>query len=387
VAGLVLGVVCAGWKEDVRRKHAAEFRRLNPINGRGGLRKQLSAFAGALDPSLGPRAGAFSLFCRECDNFALMKSSRIGFVGVGRMGANMARRLHEIGHPVVAIYDANAAHAAQLAQELGAKAVEKVSEVSRLSDIVFTVVTDDAAMKAIFLGADNLFTEAKGKLFINCATISPEVHVEIEKKGGELGAEVLEAPMASSLTHAREGKLYMMVAGKEESFRRAEPLLKDLTLSLRYIGGPGKAAELKALVNMVMNINTAGLAEGLGLAEALGLDLKIVKEVFSQTGANSRVLETDGPDMLDREHSTFFSASHAAKDSGIALELAKQQGLYLPLLEASKRQYDQMIEVGLGEIDKSGISELTFKSRKAHLTKNRPDMEKGLHGEGGKTLP
>jgi 3-hydroxyisobutyrate dehydrogenase len=224
-------------------------------------------------------------------------------------------------------------------------------------------------MKAIFLGPNNLFVEAKGKLFINCATISPAVHIEIEKKGSELGAEVLEAPMASSLTHAREGKLYMMVAGNEKSYRKAEPLLKDLTLSLRYIGGPGKAAELKALVNMVMNINTAGLAEGLGLAEALGLDLKIVKEVFSQTGANSRVLETDGPDMLDREHSTFFSASHAAKDSGIALGLAKEEGLSLPLLEASKSQYDQMVKVGLGEIDKSGISELTFKSRKANLAK------------------
>src|SRR5271165_2324398 len=282
-----------------------------------------------------------------------MKSSRIGFVGVGRMGANMARRLHETGHPVAAIYDANAGIASQLARELGSQAVEKVSEVTRLSDVIFTVVTDDAAMKAIFLGPDNLFKEPKGKLFINCATISPAVHVEIEKKGAELGAEVLEAPMASSLTHAREGKLYMMLAGKEESFRRAEPILEDLALALRYIGGPGKAAELKALVNMVMNINTAGLAEGFGLAESLGLDLKIVTEVFSQTGANSRVLETDGPDMLDRDHSTFFSASHAAKDSGIALELAKQQGLYLPLLEASKRQYDQMVKVGLGEIDKS----------------------------------
>jgi len=296
-----------------------------------------------------------------------MKSSRIGFVGVGRMGANMARRLHEMGHSIVAVYDTKTENAAELAEELGTKAVEKASEVTKLSDVIFTVVTDDAAMKAIFLGPDNLFTEAKGKLFINCATISPAVHIEIEKKGGELGAEVLEAPMASSLTHAREGKLYMMLGGKEASFRRAEPLLKDLTTSLRYIGGPGKAAALKALVNMVMNINTAGLAEGLGLAEALGLDLKIVKEVFSQTGANSRVLETDGPDMLDREHSTFFSASHAAKDSGIALELAKQQGLNLPLLKASKLQYDQMVRAGLGEIDKSGISELTFKSRKANL--------------------
>jgi 3-hydroxyisobutyrate dehydrogenase len=296
-----------------------------------------------------------------------MKSSRIGFVGVGRMGANMARRLHELGHPVVAIYDTNAANASQLAQELGSKAVEKLSDVTALCDVIFTVVTDDAAMKAIFFGPDNLFTGAKGKLFVNCATISPAVHVEIEKKGEQLGADVVEAPMASSLTHAREGKLYMMLGGSKAGYLRAEPILQDLTVSLRYIGGPGKAAELKALVNMVMNINTAGLAEGLGLAEALGLDLRIVRDVFSQTGANSRVLETDGPDMLEREHSTFFSASHAAKDSGIALELAKQQGLYLPLVEASKRQFDQMVKVGLGEIDKSGISELTFKSRKANL--------------------
>ena len=219
-------------------------------------------------------------------------------------------------------------------------------------------------MRQIYFGDDNLFVHAAGRLFINCATISPAVHVEIAKKGAELGASVIEAPMASSVTHAREGKLFLMLAGDRSVIDKAEPLLKDLAVKMQYIGGPGKAAQLKALVNMVMNINTAGLAEGLGLADALGLDLKIVTEVFSQTGANSRVLETDGPDMLDREHSTFFSAAHAAKDSGIAFSLAKEQRLNLPLLAASKQQYDRMIELGLGEIDKSGISELTFRSRK-----------------------
>ena len=193
---------------------------------------------------------------------------------------------------------------------------------------------------------------------------APSVHVDVAKKGVEAGAKVIEAPMASSVTHAREGKLFFMLAGDRAVIEESEPLLKDLSVKMKYVGGAGKAAELKALVNMVMNINTAGLAEGLGLADALGLDLKVVSEVFSQTGANSRVLETDGPDMLDREHSTFFSAAHAAKDSGIALSLAAEQGLNLPLLEASKRQYDRMIELGLGEIDKSGISELTFHSRR-----------------------
>jgi 3-hydroxyisobutyrate dehydrogenase len=297
-----------------------------------------------------------------------MKSSKIGFVGVGRMGANMARRLKELGYSIAAVFDRNRQAAAELARELDCQSVDRVSQVAESSDVVFTVVTDDAAMREIYFGADNLFQKGASKLFINCATISPRVHHEVHKKSAELGADVLEAPMASSLSHAREGKLYLMVAGNEKTLARAEPLLKDLSVSIRYIGGPGKAAELKALVNMVMNINTAGLAEGLGLAEALGLDLQMVKEVFAQTGANSRVLETDGPDMIDREHSTFFSAAHAAKDSGIALDLAKQQGLSLPLLEASKQQYDRMVETGLGDIDKSGISELTFRSRRARAS-------------------
>jgi 3-hydroxyisobutyrate dehydrogenase len=297
-----------------------------------------------------------------------MKSPRIGFVGVGRMGANMARRLKEVGYVVSTVFDTNQKIAAELAAELACSGAKSVSEVSRDAEAIFTVVTDDAAMRAIFFGPENLFTHAAGRLFVNCATISPSVHREVAHKGAQLGAKVLEAPMASSVTHAREGKLFMMLAGSSEAVASAEPILKDLTLKTRYVGEAGKAAELKALVNMVMNINTAGLAEGLGLADALGLDLRIVAEVFSQTGANSRVLETDGPDMLDREHSTFFSAAHAAKDSGIALALAQQEGLHLPLLEASKAQYDQMIRTGLGEIDKSGISELTFRSRRPLLS-------------------
>src|SRR5258708_26615734 len=144
-----------------------------------------------------------------------------------------------------------------------------------------------------------------------------------------------------------------MLAGDRWAVDKAEPLLKDLSVKMQYIGGPGKASELKALVNMVMNINTAGLAEGLGLAEALGLDLKVVTEVFSQTGANSRVLETDGPDMLDREHSTFFSAAHAAKDSGIALNLAKEQGLNLPVIESSTHAQALVSDLEDGDPDES----------------------------------
>src|ERR1700693_838869 len=154
-----------------------------------------------------------------------------------------------------------------------------------------------------------------------------------------------------------------MGGGNPEVFERARQLLEKLAASMRYIGPAGKAAQVKALVNMVMNINTAGLAEGLALGDALGLDLALLREVFSQTGANSRVLQTDGEDMQNREHSCFFSAAHAAKDCGIALKLAKAQGLNLPLAAATRKQYDRMVAAGLGELDKSGVAELTFKGR------------------------
>jgi len=114
---------------------------------------------------------------------------------------------------------------------------------------------------------------------------------------------------------------------------------------------------------MVMNTNTAALAEGLGLGSALGLDLTMLREVFGQTGARSGVLQTDGEDMQNRDHSCFFSAAHAAKDSGIALKLAREEGLHLPVAAATLKQYQRLVKAGLGELDKSGIAELTFPGR------------------------
>jgi 3-hydroxyisobutyrate dehydrogenase len=300
------------------------------------------------------------------------KSSKntLGFVGVGRMGSNMARRLKDQGYAIGAVYDVRAEAAEQLAIELGARACGRLSEVTGLSDVIVTVVTDDASMRSIFgLDAepDHLLVDAAGKIFVNCATISPQGHLDVEKAARAARAHSLEACMASSITQARQGTLYLMIGGDKAVFKKVEPCLRKMSAALRYVGGTGEAAKVKALVNMVMNINTAGLAEGLALGEATGLDLATLREIFSQTGANSRVLETDGEDMQNREHSCYFSAAHAAKDSGIALDLGRSAGLVLPLATATKAQYDRMVALGLGELDKSGIAELTFRERaKAH---------------------
>ena len=283
------------------------------------------------------------------------------------MGANMARRLKDSGHNLTAVYDVRAEVAEALAKELGCANPLKLADVTALADVVITVVTDDKAMEKVFATkGDSLLVGAKGRVFINCATVSPATHVEVEKRANKAKADSLEACMASSINQARAGTLYLMVGGKPTVFERVKPLLTQLSDGgklLRYIGKSGQAAQVKALVNMVMNINTAGLAEGLGLGAALGLDLKTLMEVFSQTGANSRVLATDGEDMVNRDHSCFFSASHAAKDSGIAYALGQQAKLELPLAKAALGQYRKMVKLGLGELDKSGVAELTFKGR------------------------
>lgn len=303
--------------------------------------------------------------------FDLVPPVRVAFVGVGRMGANMARRLSECGHHIAAVYDAHAPSAAALAAELGARHTATLAETAAAADLIFTVVTDDDAQLAVFAApeaSDSLLAApdgVKGKIFVNCATLAPSTHIEVARRAALAGAATLEACMASSLPQARAGTLYLMCAGEASVFARLEPLLRQLSTDLRHLGPVGRAAQVKALVNMVMNINTAALAEGLGLGHAMGLDLDQLREVFAQTGANSQVLKTDGEDMQNRAHDCFFSAAHAAKDSTIAWHLACEAGLHLPLAAATKLQFDKLTAIGLGQLDKSAVAELTFKGRHA----------------------
>jgi 3-hydroxyisobutyrate dehydrogenase len=291
-------------------------------------------------------------------------NEKIGFVGVGRMGANMARRLNDCGYRITAVYDAYAPAASKLAAELRSRHARTLAAVTAAADVIFTVVTDDRAQLAVFAEeGDSLLVRSRGKTFVNCATITPKTHVEIGRRARKAGASTLEGCMASSIPQARQGTLYLMCGGERKSFERVRPILEKLSAALRFVGKAGQAAQVKALVNMVMNANTAALAEGLGLGDALGLDLDMLREVFAQTGAQSQVLKTDGEDMQNRSHECYFSGAHAAKDSTIAWVLGCEAGIQMPVAAATKLQFDRLVSLGLGGLDKSGVAELTFKGR------------------------
>ena len=165
-----------------------------------------------------------------------MKDKRISFVGLGRMDANMARRLKDCGYNLSSVYDINAEIAKELSNEIGATACSTLAEVTAGSDIVFTVVTNDAAMDAIFFGENNLFTDATDTLFINCATLSPDIHRKLEAEAAKVGAQTLEACMASSIPQARNGELYLMIGGNEDAFNSIRSLLEDMSKD-HFCGG------------------------------------------------------------------------------------------------------------------------------------------------------
>src|SRR5207247_3620512 len=140
------------------------------------------------------------------------------------MCANMTRDIKDRQFQITAVYDINRAKATSVAAEVGCAASQDLSEVTAESDVIFTVVTDDNAVRQIFTGAgDNLLVNARGKLFINCETISPGVEIDVEKLAHQAGAESLEAGMASSITQPRNGKLYLICAGEEATFSNARP--------------------------------------------------------------------------------------------------------------------------------------------------------------------
>jgi 3-hydroxyisobutyrate dehydrogenase len=185
-----------------------------------------------------------------CFKGMTIMSRTIGFVGVGRMGANMARCLKSHGFPVTAVYDAYREGADKLATEIAAKACGTLADVTAAAEVVFTVVTDDAAQLGIFAETcDSLLIGAQGRTFVNCATVSPATHAEVEKRARKAGACSLEACMASSIDQALAGTLYLMCGGERAVFDSVREILLPLSDDgklLRYIGTTGQAAEVKS---------------------------------------------------------------------------------------------------------------------------------------------
>jgi 3-hydroxyisobutyrate dehydrogenase-like beta-hydroxyacid dehydrogenase len=256
--------------------------------------------------------------------------STVGVVGLGAMGSRIAGRLLAAG---LRVHGTNRTPAkAQPLIERGLRWEPTPREVAAAADIVISMVSDDAALEAIATGPDGILAGlTPGKVYVDMSTVSPPASMELAERVSALGARMLDAPVSGSVPQARSGTLTIMAGGDEDAFRRAEPLLQHLSLTVALVGDNGSGLLLKLAINISLVVQTLAFSEGLLLAERGGIDPGLVAEVMRASAIGSPLLRASVPLLLDLSERAWFDVEMMHKDIRLAREAAQRLGVPLPV--------------------------------------------------------
>jgi len=254
-------------------------------------------------------------------------ATRIGFVGLGHMGGNMAVRLLDAGYPVYGA-DRNQERLKPLVQH-GLQWRETPRDVAEAADIVFTSLPDDGVLDAVASGPDGMLAGlATGKIWIDMSTVSPRASRELAARVHTLGATLLDAPVSGSVPQVQAGTLTIMVGGDEEAYGCVEPVLQELGTPT-YIGDHGQGLSLKLAINISLAVQMLAFAEGLLLAERAGVDPTLAANVMTQSPIGSPMLKARSALVFDLPDDAWFDVALMQKDLRLALDTAAD--LHVPL--------------------------------------------------------
>jgi 3-hydroxyisobutyrate dehydrogenase len=280
---------------------------------------------------------------------------RLGFAGLGTMGAYMAANLARAGYPL-RVWNRTPGRATELI-ELGAREAASPADLAQSSDIIFICVTDSPQVESVLFGPHGIAEGAhQGSLVIDCSTISPTRAREFAVKLGESGVHMLDAPVSGGSEGARLATLTIMVGGAPEHFKRASAVLASVGRSVSHLGPLGAGQWAKAVNQVILAGTYLGVAEGVTLAIKAGLDARKVIEALSGGAAGSWVLENRSGRMIDDEYPIGFKIALHRKDLGIGLELAREVGAVLPVTALAATFEDGIIAQGHGDDDNSALA-------------------------------
>lgn len=259
---------------------------------------------------------------------ATMTPSKIGFIGLGHMGGNMAVRLLAAGY---AIYGLDRTR--NRAQSLPHDSVQwctTAREVADAADIIFTSLPDDGVLDAVASGPDGILAGlTPGKIWVDMSTVSPQASRELAERVRALGAAMLDAPVSGSVPQVQAGTLTIMVGGDEAAYTRVEPILRELG-SPTHIGGNGQGLALKLAINISLAVQMLAFSEGLLLASRAGIDPALAAGVMTQSPIGSPMLKARAPLVLDLPNEAWFDVSLMQKDLRLALDAARDLDVPLP---------------------------------------------------------
>jgi 3-hydroxyisobutyrate dehydrogenase len=284
----------------------------------------------------------------------------IGIAGIGKMGAAIAQRLIEAGHKVT-VWNRSAGKLKPVT-DAGAAVAATAAELATRADVIITMLTDAAAIDAVYNGASSLLAgDVRGKLFIEMSTVLPQTEVTLAAKVRAKGAAFVECPVGGSTGPARQGKLIGLMGAEPADAARAKPILDQLCRRLEHCGPIGAGSVMKLTINMPLMIYWQALGEALALCRPLGLDPARIMDLLSDTSGGPNVLKVRAPVVATQLKGAdagpvTFDISSGVKDLRTMLAEGKARGLELPLVEKTLACYEEAARKVTGAAEVSAVS-------------------------------
>ena len=255
--------------------------------------------------------------------------AKLGFVGLGVMGSEMVLRLLSKGHTVTG-YNRTRSKAERLVQK-GMKWVDSPRAVAAAADVLFSMVTNSAALEAIVEGPEGILAGlTPGKFYVDISTVSPEYSRVVAAKVRAKGCDMVDAPVSGSVITLQEGKLSVMVGGSRETFEKLKPILLEIGPKVTLVGDNGLALVMKIATNLSLAVQMLAFSEGVLLAEKSGISREIAVEVLVNSAIASPMIKYRGPFVLKLPDEAWFNVNMMQKDMLLALELGRKLDVPMP---------------------------------------------------------
>ncbi len=275
---------------------------------------------------------------------------KVGWIGLGNMGNPMATNLLKAGFELTVFNRTKEKENALTAA--GALSANSPQDLINSCDIIFTMVSNDAAVKEIFDGDSGLLCSSNpGKLIIDMSTVAPATSCYLSERCNKMQISFLEAPVSGSVKPAQEGTLIILVAGTDESYKKAKPIFDVLGKYAIYLGAAGVGSSAKLAINYLLGLNLQGLAETVLFAEKNGVSKQDMLTIINEGACGNGITKLKAPSILNNNYPAAFALKHLVKD----LRLAKEAGLHTPLIQPLFDSYEKAEREGLGDEDVMAI--------------------------------
>jgi 3-hydroxyisobutyrate dehydrogenase-like beta-hydroxyacid dehydrogenase len=280
--------------------------------------------------------------------------AEVGYVGLGVMGSSIVRRLLAAGHDVT-VWNRTREKAEPLLAA-GARWADSPREVAEASDVVFTMVTNTAAVRAVTEGPDGIIAGlGPGKVYVDMSTASPANTRELAAQVAGAGAQMLDAPVSGTSITVDQGKATIMVGGDEDAFERVTPILEAIGPKVFHIGPSGSAVTIKIAINLSLAVQMLAFSEGVLLAEKSGIARERAVEVMLASVIASPMVVYRGPLVLGHPDEVWFDCHMMQKDMNLALELGRELEVPLPTTAITNELLTTANAMGIGDKDFAAI--------------------------------